>query len=383
MGDSECTLGGNLGDHPGAPALGNWSSARRERLLIYIGHSALVDHSPPGLVLGRRNLEWLEGIIHYMNFLITGAAGFLGSSLANLLAREGHQVRGIDDLSTGDPQALSPDVHFTRGDVNDRPKLWTLLQEVDCVYHLAARVSVPESILYPREYNAVNVGGTVSLMEAMRDVGVRRVVFGSSGAIYGTQDIQPLTEGQTPRPNSPYAVSKLAAEYYIRTIGGLWGIETVSLRIFNAYGPGQHLPASNPPVVPYFLRQAVRNGTLVINGDGKQTRDYVYVDDVISAMVAASTAPNLNGLVINIGSGKETSIRALATLVLKVTGSQTNIISSAQASGGVSRLCADLSLASQKLNYKPSISLENGLRLSLQRDVRFKVTKELSINGVK
>jgi UDP-glucose 4-epimerase len=316
-----------------------------------------------------------------MNFLITGAAGFLGSSLANLLAREGHQVRGIDDLSTGDPQVLSPDVHFTRGDMNDRPKLWTLLQEVDCVYHLAARVSVPESILYPREYNAVNVGGTVSLMEAMRDVGVRRVVFGSSGAIYGTQDIQPLTEGQTPRPNSPYAVSKLAAEYYIRTIGGLWGIETVSLRIFNAYGPGQHLPASNPPVVPYFLRQAVRNGTLVINGNGKQTRDYVYVDDVISAMVAAATAPNLNGLVINIGSGKETSIRALANLVLKVTGSQTNIISSAQASGGVSRLCADLSLAAQKLNYKPSISLEDGLRLSLQRDVRFKVTKELSING--
>ena len=303
--------------------------------------------------------------------------------IANQLAREGHQVRGLDDLSTGDPQALSPDVHFTRGDVNDRPKLWTLLQEVDCVYHLAARVSVPESILYPREYNAVNVGGTVSLMEAMRDVGVRRVVFASSGAIYGTQDIQPLTEGQTPHPNSPYAVSKLAAEYYIRTIGGLWGIETVSLRIFNAYGPGQHLPASNPPVVPYFLRQAVRNGTLVINGDGKQTRDYVYVDDVISAMVAAATAPNLNGLVINIGSGKETSIRALAHLVLKVTGSQTNIVYSAQASGGVSRLCADLSLAAQKLNYKPSISLEEGLRLSLQRDVRFKVTKELSVNGAK
>lgn len=318
-----------------------------------------------------------------MNFLITGAAGFLGSSIANQLAREGHQVRGLDDLSTGDPQALSPDVHFTRGDVNDRPKLWTLLQEVDCVYHLAARVSVPESILYPREYNAVNVGGTVSLMEAMRDVGVRRVVFASSGALYGTQDIQPLTEGQTPRPNSPYAVSKLAAEYYVRTIGGLWGIETVSLRIFNAYGPGQHLPASNPPVVPYFLRQAVRNGTLVINGDGKQTRDYVYVDDVVSAMVAAATAPDLNGLVINIGSGKETSIRALANLVLKVTGSHTNIIYSAQASGGVSRLCADLSLAAKKLNFKPSVSLEEGLRLSLQRDTRFKVTKELSINGAK
>ena len=306
-----------------------------------------------------------------MNFLITGAAGFLGSTLANQLAREGHQVRGLDDLSTGDPQALTPDVHFTRGDVNDRPKLWTLLQEVDCVYHLAARVSVPESIVYPREYNAVNVGGTVSLMEAMRDVGVKRVVFASSGAIYGNQDIQPLAEGQTPRPSSPYAVSKLAAEYYVRSIGGLWGIETVSLRIFNAYGPGQHLPASNPPVIPYFLRQAVRNGTLVVNGDGNQTRDYVYVDDVVSAMVAASTAPNVNGLVINIGSGVETSIGALVNLVMKATGSQTNIIYSALTPGGVSRLCADLTLAAQKLNYKSSIPLEDGLRLSLQRDARY------------
>ena len=314
-----------------------------------------------------------------MNFLITGAAGFLGSALANQLAREGHQIRGLDDLSTGDPQALSQDVHFTRGDVNDRPKLWTLLQEVDCVYHLAARVSVPESVLYPREYNAVNVGGTVSLMEAMRDVGVKRVVFASSGAIYGNQDIQPLTEGQTPHPSSPYAVSKLAAEYYVRTIGALWGIETVCLRIFNAFGPGQHLPASNPPVVPYFLRQAVRNGTLVIFGEGNQTRDYVYVDDVVSAMVAAATAPNINGLVINIGSGVETSIRSLANLVLSVTGNQANIVSNAQGPGGISRLCADLTLAGQKLNYKPSISLEEGLRLSLQRDVRYKITKELTL----
>lgn len=138
-----------------------------------------------------------------MNFLVTGAAGFLGSALANQLAREGHEVRGLDDLSTGDPTALSPDVHFTRGDVNDRPKLWTLLQDVDCVYHLAARVSVQESVLYPREYNAVNVGGTVSLMEAMRDVGVRRVVLISSGAVYGEQYHQPLHEEIKPKPRSP------------------------------------------------------------------------------------------------------------------------------------------------------------------------------------
>ena len=169
-----------------------------------------------------------------MRFLITGAAGFLGSALANRLAHEGNIVRGLDDLSAGTPDRLSPEIHFTRGDINDRPKLWTLLQDIDCVYHLAARVIVPESVLYPREYNEVNVGGTVTLMEAMRDVGVRRVVFISSGAIYGDQEEQPLRETAVPNPSSPYAVSKLAAEYYVSTIGGLWGIETVCLRVFNA-----------------------------------------------------------------------------------------------------------------------------------------------------
>lgn len=308
-----------------------------------------------------------------MNFLITGAAGFLGSALANQLAREGHQVRGLDDLSTGDPQGLAPDVHFTRGDVNDRPKLWTLLQEVDCVYHLAARVSVPESILYPREYNSVNVGGTVSLMEAMRDVGVRRVVLVSSGAVYGEQAEQPVNEDDVPNPGSPYAVSKLAAEYYVRTIGRLWNIETVSLRVFNTFGPGQSLPPSNPPVVPYFLRQAFRGGSLVVQGDGVQTRDFAYVDDVISGLVAAATAPGIGGLVINIGSGRETPVRDLARIVLEVTGSNAEVIYNPRGSPGVSRLCADLTLAGQKLNYRSSISLEDGLRLTLQRDPRFAV----------
>jgi UDP-glucose 4-epimerase len=307
-----------------------------------------------------------------MNFLITGAAGFLGSSLANNLAREGHQVRGLDDLSTGDPQVLSPDIHFTRGDVSDRPKLWTLLQEVDVVYHLAARVSVSESVLYPRDYNTVNVGGTVALMEAMRDVGVRRVVLASSGAVYGDLGEQPLRELVIPNPRSPYAVSKLAAEYYVRTIGRLWGIETVSLRIFNAYGPGQHLPASHPPVVPYFLRQASRGGTLVVHGDGNQTRDYVYVDDVVSAMVAASTAPNVDGLVINVGSGIETSVRELVKEVLDVTGGKPEVIYNSKTSGGVSRMTADLTLAHEKLSYRPSIKLDDGLRLTLQRDSKFK-----------
>lgn len=307
-----------------------------------------------------------------MNFLITGAAGFLGSHLANNLVKEGHQVRGLDDLSAGDVNVLSPDILFTRGDVNDRPKLWTLLQDVDCVYHLAARVAVPESILYPREYNATNVGGTVSLMEAMRDVGVRRVVFISSGAVYGNQSVQPLTEAATPYPKSPYAVSKLAAEYYVGSIGDLWGIETVCLRVFNTYGPGQRLPPSHPPVIPNFLKQATHSGTLVMHGDGLQTRDYVFVDDVVNSMIAASTAPGVDNLVINIGSGYETSIRELVQMVIEVTGVKVEVIKNPQNDPGVSRMCADITLARQKLGYKPYFSLSDGIRLTIERDERFK-----------
>jgi UDP-glucose 4-epimerase len=279
----------------------------------------------------------------------------------------------LDDLSTGDPAALSSEVHFTRGDVNDRPKLWTLLQEVDCVYHLAARVLVPESVLYPREYNQVNVGGTVSLMEAMRDVGVRRVVFVSSGAVYGDQQQQPVREDALPNPRSPYAVSKLAAEYYVKTIGGLVGIETLCLRVFNAYGPGQHFPPVHAPVVLAFLRQALNNGTLVVHGDGAQTRDYIYVDDVVNAMLAASTAPEVNQLTINVGSGRETSVRDLAKLVISVTGANPEVVYNPGSDRGSSRLCADLTLAADKLNFKPSIGLETGLRLTLERDTRLRV----------
>jgi UDP-glucose 4-epimerase len=310
-----------------------------------------------------------------MNFLITGAAGFLGSALSNRLAREGHLVRGLDDLSAGDPARLRPDVHFTRGDVADRPKLWTLLQDIDCVYHLAARVSVPESILYPREYNAVNVGGTVSLMEAMRDVGVKRVVLTSSGAVYGTQKEQPLSEATPADPRSPYAVSKLSAEHYVRTIGALWGIETVALRVFNAYGPSQPLPPSHPPVIPHFLRQAARGGSLVLHGKGNQTRDFVYLDDVVDALVAAATAPTVDRQVINIGSGVETSIRELAQSVIETLGVETEWIYIEDQDPGPSRMCADISLAHQKLGYKPRVSLEAGLALMAAKDTRFQHPK--------
>jgi UDP-glucose 4-epimerase len=306
-----------------------------------------------------------------VRFLVTGGAGFLGSALANRLAQDGHQVRVIDDLSAGDSACLDDQVLFTRGDVSDRPKLWTLLQNVDCVYHLAARVLVSESILYPRAYNEVNVGGTVSVMEAMRDAGVRRVVFTSSGAVYGEQAEQPVREDQIPNPQSPYAVSKLAAEYYVRTIGALWGIETVILRIFNAYGPGQNLPPSHPPVVPRFLHQALHGGSLVIFGGGGQTRDFVYVDDVVEALVTAATAADVDRRIINVGAGSETSVNDLVALVAKVTGQEVDLLHSPAESGGVTRLYADVSVARRLLDYELHVDLAQGLRLTLERDPRF------------
>lgn len=306
-----------------------------------------------------------------MRFLVTGGAGFLGSALANRLARDGQTVRALDDLSAGDPARLDPQVMFTRGDVTDVPKLWTLLQGVDCVYHLAARVSVPESILYPRDYNAVNVGGTVAVMEAMRDAGVKRVVLTSSGAVYGEQEEQPVREDLIPNPGSPYAVSKLAAEHYVRTIGALWRIETVILRVFNAYGPGQSLPPAHPPVIPQLLKQALGGGSLVVFGDGKQSRDYVYVEDVVEGLVAAATARNVDRQIINVGSGVGVSVNALVDKIGRATSRKVEPLHSGAQSGGVSRLCADITKAQRLLNFSPKVDLDTGLRLTLERDPRF------------
>lgn len=306
-----------------------------------------------------------------MRVLITGGAGFLGSALANALVAQGHEVLSLDDLSAGDPARLDVGVLFHRGDVANRPKLWTLLQGVECVYHLAARVLVAESLLYPHEYNEVNVGGTVALLEAMRDVGVPRLVLASSGAIYGEQSRQPVAETTPPNPRSPYAISKLAAEYYAHTVGALWGATTVALRIFNAYGPGQPLLPSHSPVIPRFFEQALGGGSLVIFGAGAQTRDFVYVDDVVRALVAAATAEGISGRTINVGSGVETAISAVAQHVLDLTGSGSNILYSSAEGGGVSRLRADVTLARQLLGYTPRISLAEGLRQTLETDARF------------
>lgn len=286
----------------------------------------------------------------------------MGSALANALVRQGHTVRVLDDLSAGDPDRLDTNVTLTRGDVTDLPKLWSLMQGIECVYHLAARVSVPESVLYPREYNATNVGGTVALIQAVRDAGVRRLVLASSGTVYGEQTEQPIREEMTPNPGSPYAVSKLAAEHYVNTIGALWGIETVILRIFNAYGPGQLAKVSHPPVVPAIVRQALGGGSIVVHGDGRQKRDFVFVDDVVAALMSASTASNVNRLTINVGSGVPSSINEIVATVSRVLHKELTPLHVTAESGGVSTMQADLARAKERLGYVPRVTLEEGLR---------------------
>jgi UDP-glucose 4-epimerase len=298
-----------------------------------------------------------------MRALVTGGAGFLGTSLARRLVADGHRVTVLDDLSAGDRTALPEAAVFSRGDVRDVPRLWSLLADVDVVYHLAARVSVPESILYPIEYNAVNTGGTVSLMTAARDAGVRRVVFTSSGTVYGPQDAQPIGESAPARPVNPYGVSKLAAEGYVRAIGDLYRIETIILRVFNAYGPGQVVPPSHPPVIPYFARQILAGGSIVLHGDppGSQTRDFVYVDDVVEAMVRAGMVGGLSGSTLNIGSGIATSIAALVAALEGAIGRTARALAAPEQTGGVGRMCADIAAARAALDWVPQVDLATGL----------------------
>lgn len=324
-----------------------------------------------------------------MRFLITGVAGFLGSALAKKLLHERHEVRGLDDLSAGERANIPNEVDFEQGDINDMPKLWKLMNGVDAVIHMAAKVSVRDSTYYPRDYNAVNVGGTLSVLEAMRDTGVKRLVFSSSGALYGAQESQPLHEALSPNPQSPYAVSKLAAEYYIRTTGRMWGLETICLRIFNVYGPGQPLLAANPPVIPQFFKQILSGGSVVVHGDGDQSRDFVYIDDVILALERAATiedlpSTNKEGLpsanketlpsqhvVVNVGSGEDIKMLDLAERIGDIAKKKPAFLMNTDSSAGVTRMRADLKQLEALLGIVPQTTLHTGLRRILEEDPRF------------
>ena len=307
-----------------------------------------------------------------MKCFVTGAAGFLGTALSNRLIEEGNEVIGLDDCSGGEPQRLLPEVQFVRNDLNSKESLWRLLKNVDIIFHLAAKVIVPDSLLYPGEYEKTNVGGTVTLLEAMHDVGNQKMIFASSGAIYGNQPVMPLREDMNPRPESPYAVSKLAGEFYIRTIGQLWGLQAVCLRIFNCYGPYQGFTFAHSPVIPTFLRQSALKGTVVIHGDGNKTRDFVYVDDVVDAFIAAANLEKSDETVINIGSGQETSVNRVLEIATKITGIEPQVVHNPRRVGGANRMCADLTIAEKELNYHPKVMLEEGMMRTFEADENLK-----------
>jgi UDP-glucose 4-epimerase len=208
-------------------------------------------------------------------------------------------------------------------------------------------------------------------MTAVRDARVKRVVFTSSGAAYGEQKVQPVPETARLRPESPYAVSKLAAEGYVLALGALWGIETVILRVFNAYGPGQSIPPTHAPVIPKFLKQILSGGSLVIYGTGMQSRDFIYVSDVVDALVAAAKAKSVDRAVINVGSGEEVTINSLVDAIERATRKSAHRLYNETEGGGVSRLVADLSLAREKLNFGPEVTLESGLSRILAQDPQF------------
>ena len=296
-----------------------------------------------------------------MRFLITGGAGFIGTTLANHLVRTGHHVRVLDDLSAGDPSRLDARVLFSRGDVRNVPNLWTLLQDVECVYHLAARISVPESVLYPLEYNDVNVGGTVALLTAVRDVGVPRVVLTSSASVYGNQPGQPVHETMQPSPKSPYAITKIAAEHYLFMLGRLYNCDAVALRVFNAYGPGQRIPPAHAPVVPLFLRRALTGGSLVVHGNGSQTRDFVHIDDVLDLTLLAMDKIS-DGRAINIGMGKLTSFLELIEVFTGFAGYKPTIKPLLDKPVGVHSRYCDMTWVEENLGWKAKISIEEGMR---------------------
>jgi UDP-glucose 4-epimerase len=295
--------------------------------------------------------------------VITGGAGFIGSNIAEELSPD-NNVTIIDDLSTGRIQNIDhlikrPNVRFFQGSITDLSLLLKALAGADYVFHQAALPSVPLSIDDPLRANKVNILGTLNVLVAARDCHVKKVVFASSCAIYGDTPSLPAREGLLPAPLSPYAVTKSAGEQYCAVFHHVYGLATVSLRYFNVYGPRQDPKSEYAAVVPKFITAALSGRQLIIFGDGRQTRDFVFVKDVVSANISAAQA-NVGGA-FNIGSGRQTSVIELASLVLKLTGREIDPIYHPPQPGEIRHSFADTSRATE-FGYSPRHNLEDGIK---------------------
>ena len=256
-----------------------------------------------------------------MRALVTGGGGFIGNHLVRRLLGDGHDVRVLDNFSTGRRERLEGlDVGLVEGDLRSYERAHAAIRGTDVVFHLGALPSVPRSVQDPLTTSAVNVEGTLNVLLAARDEDVRRVIFASSSSVYGANPVLPKTEEDQPLPISPYGVSKLSAEHYCRTFTTVYGLETVSIRLFNVFGPGQDPLSQYAAVVPRFISALASGNRPVVYGDGTQTRDFTYVEDVIEAFILAVEAPRAAGEIINVCAGREMSLLALLEILSDLLG---------------------------------------------------------------
>jgi len=299
-----------------------------------------------------------------MHVLVTGGAGFIGSHLVTRLLEGGHAVRVFDNLTTGKRENLAhvaADVELLVGDVRDRDMLEQAAAGCDVVFHEAAIVSVPYSVEHPQETHDVNLQGTLNVLEAARKRGVRRVVFACSAAVYGEAPELPKRESMAASPVSPYGVEKSAGEQYLLAWSRLFGVEGVSLRYFNVFGPRQDPRSPYSGVISIFVDRALAGTRPTIFGDGLQTRDFVYVDDIVTANVLAATTPAAAGRAYNVAGGRRTTLNELLAMVSRAAGHETRAEYAPPRPGDVRDSVADIGRARAELGYEPKVGVEEGL----------------------
>jgi UDP-glucose 4-epimerase len=302
--------------------------------------------------------------------LVTGGAGFIGTNLVRALLNEGKSVRVLDNFATGrreNIKDIAGDVEFIEGDLRDEAAVRSAVEGVQFIFHFAALPSVIRSVKDPASTNDVNIRGTLNLLLAARDAGVERMTFSSSSSVYGDTPTLPKHEDMKPMPLSPYALSKLTGEHYCSIFHGLYGLKTFALRYFNVFGPRQDPNSQYAAVIPLFIDAFRANRAPVIFGDGEQTRDFTYVDNVVQANLACRTAPETSaGGVYNVACGDRISVNQLAAKIAQMTGSTVQPIHKDARAGEVKDSQADNSLARAKINWQPTTNFEEGIRKTVE-----------------
>jgi UDP-glucose 4-epimerase len=300
------------------------------------------------------------------NYLITGIAGFIGSSLAHALLERGHSVRGVDNLSTGKLENVAPfrdRIDFREADLLDLDAMRDACRDMEFVLHQAAIPSVPRSVKDPITSNQANVDGTLNLLVAARDAKVKRVTYASSSSLYGDTPTLPKHEGMIPNPISPYAVSKLTGEYYMSSFYRVYGLETVSIRYFNVFGPRQDPTSMYSGVLAIFISKMLRGEQPTIHGDGEQSRDFTYIDNVVSGNLLACEAPanRVAGKYFNVATGTRVTLNYTYSVLQTLIGYSEPPVYGPDREGDIKHSLADISQAEQQLGYKTLVKFEEGL----------------------